>query len=305
MFFNFIKIYWKVSKETKKNFWYKAFVFAVNMLPLAAIIIGANLSWRTIKEANLDWDPIKNAYAIYDSVTRKYTTPTDLFQYYASKLKIVGAIPAGLDILRTPKFNYPMGPFFLKVLPLTLINYMEAYSVARKIASERNELHILNANQELYALGAGNLIGCIATSYPVTGSYSRSALNNAAGARTPLSKVVALVVVLLSLGVLTPYFYYIPNAALAAIIWVSIFNLLSFGDMWEAWKHSKPDFLVMLVTLIFTFTFETSIGLAAGIAASLLVYLYSIVFSPLSVPESINSDPQVHFLAILIKWSHG
>lgn len=289
MLLNLVKIYWKPTAETKRSYPYRILIFCINTLPLAAIIIGANIAWRAHQEAGVRYNPIKDKLMYFDTALQQFVNdPADLFTYYATKLKIVGFIPSGFNILRTPTFKYPWGSFFLDVLPLTMINYMEAYSVARRIASERNELHILNANQELYALGLGNLLGCVATSYPVTGSYSRSALNNAAGARTPFSKVIALFVVLLALGVMTPYFFYIPSAALSAIIWVAIFNLINFTDLWHAWKFSKGDFVVMLITLVFTFVYETSIGLAVGIGASFAVQLYFMIFSPVARPSSVD-----------------
>jgi MFS superfamily sulfate permease-like transporter len=298
MILNLIKIHWKVSKETKKTTWYRLIIFAINTLPLAAIIIGANIAWRLFIKANIIYDPVSGEYGQFDTSTQTIVSPTNLYEFYISKLRIVGEIPSGLSILRKPSFDYPWSSFFLAVLPLTLINYMEAYSVARRIAYERKELHLLSANQELYALGLANLVGCAATSYPVTGSYSRSALNNAAGAKTPLSKLVCLCVVLLALGVLTPYFYFIPPSALSAIIWVSIYNLLSFSDLWEAWKHHKIDFFVMLITLVMTFTFDTAIGLAAGVAGSFLAHFYNTVFSPKATPEAVDSDPQLFTRAV-------
>jgi anti-anti-sigma regulatory factor len=155
-------------------------------------------------------------------------------------------------------------------------------------------MQLLNPNQELYALGAGNILGCIASSYPVTGSYSRSALNHASGARTPMSKVTSMSIVLLTLGALTQYFYYIPSSALAAIVWVAIYNLLSFQDFYDAWKFSKKDLFVMTTAFVFTFVLDTSIGLAIGISASFLVHLYDVVFALKSLPQ--RSRSQVEYI---------
>jgi MFS superfamily sulfate permease-like transporter len=71
--------------------------------------------------------------------------------------------------------------------------------VARKMAVLRNELHILNSSQEMFAVGLGNVFGCLTGAYPVAGSFSRSSLNLASGARTPLSKVTVITVILLAL----------------------------------------------------------------------------------------------------------
>ena len=161
---------------------------------------------------------------------------------------------------------------------------MESYSIAVKMASVRNELHILNASQELWAVGLANLLGSAASAFPVAGSYSRSSLNLAAGARTPLSKVTTLCVVLLCLAFLTELFSFIPNACLAAVIFVAVTNLIDIRDFWNAWKYSKKDFATMLVTFIITFLLETSTGLAVGLGFSLFVYLTEAIFSHETAP---------------------
>jgi len=84
---------------------------------------------------------------------------------------------------------------------------------------------------------------------------------------------------LTALSVMTPQFYYIPQAALSAVIFLALQSLVNFGDLWEVYKHNKKDFVVMLTTLLLTFTLETSYGLAAGIGLSLLFFMGEVAFS--------------------------
>eukprot|EP01041_Mallomonas_annulata_P005306 gene5306-10616_t len=193
---------------------------------------------------------------------------------YALSLKVVGNLPSGIDILRIPNYRLDWGTLFGDVLPLTLISFMESYSVARRIATQRNELHILNTNQELFAIGLANMMCAVSSAFPVSGSFSRSSLNAAAGAKTPLSKATTMSVICISLAALTTNFYYIPNAALAAIIWVAISSLISPPDFWEAWKHSKKDFFVLSITFILTLVLNTELGLCIGILSSILAWAY-------------------------------
>jgi len=86
-------------------------------------------------------------------------------------------------------------------------------------------------------------------------------------------------VVLLALSLLTPQFFYIPQAALSAVIFVALQSLVNFPDLWEVYKHNKKDFVVMLTTLLLTFTLETSYGLAAGIGLSLMFFIGDVAFS--------------------------
>ena len=98
--------------------------------------------------------------------------------YFFLLLYFSGFVTPGLNILRTPKINHHFGEFFADCIPIALVLYMESYSVARRIASGNNELHLLNASQELVANGVANLLGSVSSAFPVSGSYSRSALNN-------------------------------------------------------------------------------------------------------------------------------
>jgi MFS superfamily sulfate permease-like transporter len=158
-----------------------------------------------------------------------------------------------------------MSTFFANILPLTLISFMETWSIARTIASQKNQLHFLSASQEMWAVGLANLCGCVTSSYPATASFSRSALNASAGARSPLSSLIIVLGLLIVLTLFTSGLRFIPSAALSAIIYVAIANLITFSDFWQAWKHSKKDFFTMIVTTTFTFVFDTSIGLAVGL----------------------------------------
>ena len=147
-------------------------------------------------------------------------------------MKIVGVVTPGLHILRVPSMSWNFGKLLGDVFPLTLIAFMESYSVAHRIANQKNELHLLNASQELWAVGAANMMAAVCSGYPVAGSFSRTSLNATAGARTPFAKTTTMIVILIALRFLTRTFQYIPNAALAAVIFVAVFNLISISDFW-------------------------------------------------------------------------
>jgi hypothetical protein len=122
---HYFKGYIKATPERKQTRWYRLFTIATAQAPLVAIIIGAHAAWQ-IKH-NTDYTHKSQLY--------KHNT------FYSQSLKIVGAVTPGLnDILRRPNFNEPFGKMFSDVIPLTLIAYMESYSVARRIAAARNEV---------------------------------------------------------------------------------------------------------------------------------------------------------------------
>lgn len=265
IFFHILKMYIAAPAERKKTWWYFAFTSIINILPLIAIIVGANVAWQ-----------IKTQGRWVNSEEDKI---------YAQALKIVGTIPSGIDIIRIPSFQIDFGAYFAACIPLTLVLYMESYAVGRKIAAKRNELHILNASQEMWANGVANLLGTVSSAYPVSGSFSRSSLNYLSGARTPLSKATTLISVLVALSTLTESFYYIPRASLSAVILVAVTNLISIEDIWEAWTNSKKDFIVLITTLTITFVFDTAIGLALGIILSLVFYLFDNVVNEIYKPD--------------------
>jgi len=263
-----IRNHYRPTPERKKNIYYNIWMILSSLLPFAAIIIGAHVAY-VIKMNGDDLHTKLN-----------HERP----QYYANELKIVGTVPSGLSFLRSPKMNWDFAKLIGDVLPLTLIAYMESYSVAQRIATQKNELHFLHASQELFANGVANLLASVSSGYPVAGSFSRSSLNSACGSRTPMSTIITAVIIILSLSFFTGAFQFIPYAALAAIIWSSIFNLIIVSEFWHAWVHSKKDFFVMITTFAVVFIFNTAVGLACGIAVSVFVILCEALFSNVHVP---------------------
>ncbi len=259
----------KPTPERKAKLSYRIWIWVSNLQALIGVIIGA-LAARHIK-VNADDD-----------------------DWYAQNLKIVGDVPSGLDIMRSPSMKWDFGTLLPDVLPLTLIAFMESYSIAKKTATMRGELHTLSASQELWAIGTSNIMGAFSSGFPVAGSYSRSSINFSAGARSPLSKMTTLILVILALQVMTSFFYYIPYAALSAIIWLGITNLIDVRDFWNAFKYSKKDFFTMVLTFSITLLFETSYGLATGLGVSILMYLSEVSFashtSPRLVHDSIDNN---------------
>ena len=120
----------------------------------------------------------------------------------------------------------------------------------------------------MWANGISNFLASVSSAFPVCGSFSRSSLNFISGARTPLSKITTMIVVIVALNSLTGTFQYIPNAALSAVIWAAIWSLISWSDAWECWKHDKRDFFVLMLTWTISLGLDTATGLAAGLSAA-------------------------------------
>jgi len=261
----------KETPERKKSYWFNIFKLVTPLCAFISIIIAGNCVYKLVQ------DP-----ALYPTTENAIQFMTYMQNNIAVVKKVVAG--TGLHFGRIPTFRHAWGEFFIDVLPLTFVLFMESYSVARRIAAQRNQLHILNASQEMFANGIANLLGSVASAYPVAGSFSRSSLIANLGAKTPLAKFICMCVVLIAIGALGGTFYYIPKAALSAVIFVAIYGLISITDFWEAWKHSKKDFLVMIITFTFVFVFETGIGLAIGLGCSAAIYLYDMAFANSRAP---------------------
>ena len=284
MIIQLVKDRLKETPERKKSYWFNAFKLLNPLLAFIAIIIAGNCTYKLMQDKKL------LPYTAHDMIYKDY------MQHNIAVVKSVVA-GTGLHFGRIPTMRFPFGKFFVDVLPLTFVLFMESYSVARRIAAQRNQLHILDASQEMFANGVANFLGSVASAYPVAGSFSRSSLIANLGARSPLAKFVCMCVVLIAIGALADTFYYIPKAALSAVIFVAIYGLISITDFWEAWKHSKKDFLVMVITFIFVFVYETGIGLAIGLGSSAAIYLFDMAFSTARAPYlySKQADNDIFF----------
>ncbi len=201
-----------------------------------------------------------------------------LFNLDSQGVSIVKNIPQGLPQLQLPQFSLGM---FEEVIPLaftiSIVAFMEAFSVAKAIESKKKD-HKVVANQELIGIGAANVIGSLFQSYPVTGGFSRSAVNHQAGANTQLSSIISAILVAITLMFLTPLFYYLPHAILASIVMVAVSGLFDFSYMKRLWKDSKNEFLVLLFTFLVTLNIGMVIGIVTGIVLSILLFLYKAAY---------------------------
>jgi SulP family sulfate permease len=197
-----------------------------------------------------------------------------IFHLDAYGVKIVGAIPKGLPHFKIQSFNFETIKALSPIaLTLALIAFMEAISVAKAIEAKHMNYKV-KANKELIALGLGNLVGSFFQSYPSTGGFSRTAVNDQAGAKTPLSAIIAAIIVGLTLLFLTPLFYYLPKAVLAAIIMVAVFGLLDFKVPRQLLKYTKRDLIILNVTLLVTATVGIKEGIITGVILSLVMLIY-------------------------------
>jgi SulP family sulfate permease len=184
-------------------------------------------------------------------------------------VKVVGDIPRGLPPLSLPDDLGIAGTLVPAALVITLVGYMESIAVA-KVYARRNRYE-LDANRELIGLGAANIGAGLFGGYPVTGGFSRTAVNADAGARTKLASLITAAVVLLVIVALTPLFESLPSATLGAIVVVAVAKLFDVAEITHIRKLKTPDFVTLVVAFLATLAFGVELGIGIAVAASIVV----------------------------------
>ncbi|PIB28141.1 SulP family inorganic anion transporter [Maribacter sp. 4G9] len=189
-------------------------------------------------------------------------------------LELVGEVSKGLPSFSLPKITFenfkmlwPMG------VALALVGYLETISIGKAMEDKSGE-ETMDANQELVALGASNMLGSFFQGYASTASFSRSAINQESGAKTNLAGLFSVILVVLTLLFFTPVFQYLPNTVLASIIMVSVFGLIDLEYAKYLWEDRKDEFAVLLVTFLVTLFIGITHGIVVGVLLSLLLMVY-------------------------------
>ncbi len=195
----------------------------------------------------------------------------------AAGVAVVDHIPAGLPALTVPNLSREE---LLQLLPVAfgvaLMGYIGTMSISRSVEQPTDRVSV-NANQELIALGAANLLGAFCRAFPVSASFSRSAVFRESGARSPLSAVFSSLLLLLTLLFLAPLFdrYPLPKALLSAIIVMSVYKLVQVGQLRRLYAESRRESTVLLITFCLTLALGVQQGLIIGVLASVLVVIYN------------------------------
>jgi SulP family sulfate permease len=217
--------------------------------------------------------------------------------------EVVGSIPAGLPSIEIPKMSWEMVmSLFSGALVISLVGFMEAISIAKAMAAKTKQR--INPNQELLGQGFANVVGSFSQAFPVSGSFSRSAVNLNANAQTGLSNVFAGLIVLVALLFLTPLLYHLPQAVLAAVIMMAVVGLINFKAIGHAWHTHKHDGIASVVTFIATLAFAPHLdnGIMVGAGLAILLYLYRTMTPRVAIlgrhPDGTLRDIKVHNLPV-------
>ncbi|MDZ7669883.1 MAG: sulfate permease [Gammaproteobacteria bacterium] len=188
-------------------------------------------------------------------------------------ITVVGDIPRGLPPLALP----PLEPgvwFELSgaALAIALVSFVESLSIARVLAARRRQK--VNADRELVGLGVANLGAAFTGASPVCGGFSRSVVNFEAGARTQVASIVTAAMIAFTALFLTPWFYHLPVAVLAAIVVVSVTGLFDLHTLRLCWRYNRADAMALAATFVTVLVEGMEAGIAVGVALSAALFLW-------------------------------
>jgi solute carrier family 26 (sodium-independent sulfate anion transporter), member 11 len=190
----------------------------------------------------------------------------------APKFAILGAVPRGFTQTGAPTANKEIIRAFSSQLPaIVIVMLIEHISISKSFGRVNN--YIINPSQELVAIGISNILGPFLGAYPATGSFSRTAIKSKAGVRTPLGGVVTAIVVLIAIYGLNAVFYYIPNAALSAVIIHAVLDLITPPKtLYQFWKISPLEVPIFLAGVLVTVFSSIENGIYVTVAVSAALY---------------------------------
>jgi SulP family sulfate permease len=201
---------------------------------------------------------------------------TQQLGWAAQGLAVVGDIPSGA-------MPWTLGPvlgvswstaqaLLVPALLIAVMTFVEQVSIAQSLAAKRRGR--IDTNAEMRAMGGANLAAGLTGGFAVGASFSRSVVNDEAGARTPMAGLFTAVLLLITALFLTPWLSQLPLAVLAATILMALGSLLDFGSFAKTWRYSRADFAAQALTFGVTLLVDLVSGLTAGVVASLLLHIW-------------------------------
>ncbi|MFN4012715.1 MAG: SulP family inorganic anion transporter [Aquificaceae bacterium] len=202
-----------------------------------------------------------------------FTALSYFFSFESYGIRIVGDIPRGIPMPSLPSIDLDLLDRILgKAFIVALVGFMEAYAIAKFIASQTKQK--LDVNQELIGQGLANIMGSFFKSFPVSGSFSRSAVNFQAGAKTGMSNIISASFVILTLLLAGPLLYYLPRAVLSAIVITAVISLIKPYQFIHLWKTNRYDGISAIATFALSFIMKPDYAIFIGIFLSLSLFLW-------------------------------
>ncbi|RLD25144.1 MAG: sodium-independent anion transporter [Bacteroidetes bacterium] len=185
---------------------------------------------------------------------------------------LVGKLSARLPPFSTPDFaRLEIEELVPYAFAIALLGLIEAVAIGKSIASKSGQR--IDGNQEFIGQGLSNIVGSFFSSYAGSGSFTRSGVNYAAGAKTPMAAIFAAVILMLILLLIAPLTTYLPIAAMGGIILLVAYNLIDFKSIKQIFRSSQAEATVFSVTMLSTLFLELEFAIYMGVIISLIFYL--------------------------------
>lgn len=196
------------------------------------------------------------------------------FNFESHGIRIIKDVPKGLPTFMKPTFSMAyLSVLWPTVLAVTAIGIVECIGIAKALESKYRD-HKVDADQEILAHGIAKIGGAFFQAMPTSASFSRSAINGENGAKTPISGLFTVLLVMISILFLTGYIYYLPKAVLAAIILMAVANLFEWQEAKFLWTTNKKDLAMLIATFVATLSLGIELGVLIGVILSILLVLY-------------------------------
>ncbi len=208
-----------------------------------------------------------------------------MFSGEDANIQLVGEIPAHLPPLSMPDFSFAAIKMLApEAFAVALLGLIEAVSISRAIATKSNQR--IDANQEFIGQGLSNITGSFFSSYAGSGSFTRSGINYASGAKTPMSAIFAALILMVIVLLIAPLTAYLPVAAMGGVILIVAYNLIDVHHIKEILKYSKSESAILLTTFFATLFLELEFAIYLGVILSLVIFL-----ARTSTPEIVTLAP--------------
>ncbi|MDW8433203.1 MAG: SulP family inorganic anion transporter [Aquificaceae bacterium] len=202
-----------------------------------------------------------------------FTALSYFFSFESLGIKVVGNIPQGLPFPSLPSIDLELLDTIVgKSFIVAMVGFMEAYAIAKFISSQTKQK--IDVNQELIGQGLANLIGSFFKSFPVSGSFSRSAVNFQSGAKTGMANIVSASFVLATVFFVAPLLYYLPRAVLSAVVITAVVSLVKPEYFRHLWKTNRYDGISAITTFALSFIMKPDYAIFIGMFLSLSLFLW-------------------------------
>lgn len=205
-----------------------------------------------------------------------------LEQYGSAPFILSGKIEPGLPAFNLPAFSVQEGnstvsfpemcsELGLSIIIMPVVAILANVAIAKSFASGPS----LDATQEMLTLGICNIFGSCVRAMPTCGAFTRSAVSNASGVRTPMMGLYSGTLIVLALSLLTPYFYYIPRATLSAVLISAVVFMVDWEILLPLWRCNKRDLFLVVVTFVSCLMLGVEVGLLVGVVTNMSYLLYA------------------------------